>query len=145
MQRILTVLVVLALAALSGCRSLTACTGPADVGDGGASIPPLRVPPGMVEPNQKDALVVPELNEPPRPRAANSGCMDEPPSYFPGRRPGAEAPVESNPQPAPGQAVPPQAQPPQFELPQQEPAQREEPLPPDPQQAEPPAPQDPPG
>jgi hypothetical protein len=139
MQRILSVLIVLSLAALAGCRSLSSCTGPADIGDGGQSIPTLRVPPGMVEPNQKDALVVPELNEPPRPRAENSGCIDQPPSYFPDRRPGAEAPAESNP-PAPTRpAVPPQAEPPKFELPQGEPPQ------PEPSQAEPPRPDQPPG
>jgi hypothetical protein len=117
MQRILTALAVLALAALCGCRTLTSCGGPADVGDGGQSIPPLRVPPGMMEPNQKDALVVPELNEPARPRPDDGRCIDEPPSYFPDRRPGAEAPAESNPQPQPRPAAPPQAEAPQPEPP----------------------------
>jgi hypothetical protein len=118
MQRILTVLGVLALCVLAGCRSLASCGGSADIGDGGESIPPLRVPPGMVEPKQKDALVVPELNEPARPRPEGSACIDEPPSYFPDRRPGAESPAETNPARQPPQAEPPQAEPPQAEPPQ---------------------------
>lgn len=97
MRYFMTLLTVLILGALAGCKSTPGCEGVADVGDGGKSIPSLRVPVGMAEPNKKEALTVPELNEPERPRADGGKCLDEPPAYFPDRRPGAEANSETRP------------------------------------------------
>lgn len=91
MRNVLTVLLVAALATLGGCRTFTACQGPEDVGEGGQSIPPLRVPIGLEMPSTAEALKVPELNEPERPRTQTDACLDQPPSYFPNRTPGAEA------------------------------------------------------
>jgi len=97
MRYFMTLLTVLILGLLAGCKSISGCQGAADVGDGGKSIPPLRVPVGMAEPNKKEALKVPELNEPERPRPNGGKCLDEPPSYFPDRQPGAEASSETRP------------------------------------------------
>lgn len=91
MRILLTLSVIASLGALSACRTFTGCEGPADIGDGGETIPALRVPVGLEMPNTAEALRVPELNEPERPRQATDACLDQPPSYFPDRRPGAEA------------------------------------------------------
>ncbi|NJO12773.1 MAG: hypothetical protein HC872_04120 [Gammaproteobacteria bacterium] len=94
-----SVTLLVSAALLGGCGNLLTCQGPSDIGDGGRSIPPLRVPAGLAEINTREALRVPELNEPERPRD-DSKCLDQPPGYFPDRRVGAEAPAESRP-PAP--------------------------------------------
>jgi len=96
-------------ALLGGCGKLLTCQGPSDIGDGGKSIASLRVPAGLTEINTKDALRIPELNEPEPPQDKNK-CLDAPPSYFPDRRPGAEAPAETRPvtPPAPQSEAQPQ-------------------------------------
>lgn len=91
MRRVLSLLVVAVFGVLSGCRALSSCQGPSDIGDGGQSIPPLHVPVGLETPKSAEALKVPELNEPERPRKQSDKCLDQPPSYFPERKPGAEA------------------------------------------------------
>lgn len=91
-MRILPILSLIAsLGLLSACKTFTSCEGPADVGEGGQTIAPLRVPVGLEMPNTAEALRVPELNEPERPRQKTDSCLDQPPSYFPNRKPGAEA------------------------------------------------------
>ncbi len=103
MRQLISIFAASALVALSGCKALTACEGPTDVGEGGASIPPLRVPVGLAEPNTQEALRVPELNEPEAPRS-DGKCLDQPPSYFPNRRVGAESPKETQPDAKPQSA-----------------------------------------
>lgn len=91
MRMLPTLSLIASLGVLSACRTFTACEGLSDVGDGGQTIPPLRVPVGLEMPNTAEALRIPELNEPERPRRSKDACLDQPPSYFPDRRPGAEA------------------------------------------------------
>lgn len=108
-MRHLIPLLALLVVMMSGCRAIVGCQGPTDVGEGGQSIPPLRVPVGLAEPNKKEALKVPELIEPEPPRKPGS-CLDEPPSYFPDRRVGAEGPKETEPnKPAAAPEVKPEA------------------------------------
>jgi hypothetical protein len=86
----LTLLLIACVGALSACKTFSGCVGPSDIGEGGESIPPLRVPTELEMPNTAEALRIPKLNEPERPRPPDV-CLDQPPSYFPDRRPGAEA------------------------------------------------------
>lgn len=47
-----------------------------------ASVPPLRLPPGIDAPDTHASLVIPPLNEPaPPPRSLREPCLDEPPPY----------------------------------------------------------------
>ncbi len=47
-----------------------------------ASIPPLKIPPGLEAPDTTNALHLPQLNEPaPPPRTGQQPCLDEPPPY----------------------------------------------------------------
>lgn len=51
--------------------------------------PPLQVPAGMDAPSDRAALKVPPLDKPERKRAGSEPCLDEPPTFYPGRpRPG---------------------------------------------------------
>jgi uncharacterized lipoprotein len=84
------VLAVLA-ASVGGCKSFSACSAPS--GDGNdETIPPLEVPAGLEPPDTRNALKIPELSEPERPRTSADGCLEEPPSYFPDRRVGETPP-----------------------------------------------------
>jgi hypothetical protein len=79
-------------AALAGCRSFSAsCGEPASYGSD-ESIPPLEIPAGLEPPDTRNALKIPELTEPERPRTEAEGCLDEPPSYYPDRRVGEPVP-----------------------------------------------------
>ncbi len=44
-------------------------------------LPPLKIPVGLQAPNTRDALKIPELNEPEAPRAETDPCLEEPPAY----------------------------------------------------------------
>jgi uncharacterized lipoprotein len=47
-----------------------------------SSIAPLKIPPGLDQPDNTNALHVPELKEPaPPPRSGKEPCLDEPPQY----------------------------------------------------------------
>jgi uncharacterized lipoprotein len=59
---------------ISSCRELT-------VVDQANTIAPLRVPPGLDAPDTRNAIKVPELNEPERPRLPTDPCLSRPPSY----------------------------------------------------------------
>jgi uncharacterized lipoprotein len=48
-------------------------------------IPPLQVPAGLDSPAAKGALRIPALETPERKRADNEPCLDQPPTYYPGR------------------------------------------------------------
>lgn len=88
-----TAALALAALALTGCRSLS-CSPPPSTGEGD-SIPPLEVPLGMEAPDTRNALKIPELDQPERPRTKADGCLDAPPSYFPDRRVGEQPANES--------------------------------------------------
>lgn len=46
------------------------------------SAEPLRIPPGLDAPDTRNALKIPELNEPqPPPRGTGDSCLDAPPKY----------------------------------------------------------------
>lgn len=77
---------------LAGCgrMSMAACPEPPKEIMQGGSIPPLEAPVGLETPDTSQALRVPDLAEPEKPRTRAQGCLDEPPSYFPDRRVGAE-------------------------------------------------------
>lgn len=78
-------LVALAIS-LAGCSS-TSCLAPQNYGDDD-TIPPLEVPVGLDQPDTRNALKIPDLNEPERPRAKGDPCLDEPPPYYSNRRVG---------------------------------------------------------
>jgi hypothetical protein len=78
-------------ASLTGCRSTASCSEPSDTGSG-ASIPPLEIPAGLEPPDTRNALKIPELTEPERPRTEAEGCLEQPPSYYPDRRVGESVP-----------------------------------------------------
>lgn len=51
--------------------------------------PSLQVPAGMDAPSDRAAIKVPPLDKPERKRAGSEPCLDEPPTFYPGRpRPG---------------------------------------------------------
>lgn len=52
-----------------------------DVGAQARNLPPLKVPPGMDSPDTRNAIKVPPLDEPERPRSQQDPCLSSPPSY----------------------------------------------------------------
>jgi hypothetical protein len=77
-------------ACVAGCKSYS-CDAPQNYGNGD-TIPPLDIPAGLEPPDTRNALKIPELAEPERPRTKAEGCLDQPPSYFPDRRVGEPVP-----------------------------------------------------
>lgn len=77
---------------LAGCSSTT-CLSP-EYGSGD-TIPPLEVPLGLDAPDTRNALKIPDLNEPERPHAKGEPCLDEPPPYYSNRRSGDSKPSDS--------------------------------------------------
>jgi len=59
---------------VSSCRETTVVTE-------ARNLPPLKVPPGLDAPDTRNAIKVPELNEPERPRDPREPCLSQPPSY----------------------------------------------------------------
>lgn len=57
-----------------GCRER-------DVSRGAINRPPLQVPPGMDAPDTRNAVQVPPLSEPERPRAPTDPCLSAPPPF----------------------------------------------------------------
>lgn len=71
---------------LAGCGTFrgSSCHEPGPYASA-QSVPPLKVPPGLHAPDTRNALRVPELNEPePPPRKAGDPCLDAPPRYSTG-------------------------------------------------------------
>ena len=50
-----------------------------------AEIAPLQVPAGLDSPASRSPLKIPVLDTPERKRAAGEACLDQPPTYYPGR------------------------------------------------------------
>lgn len=71
---------------LSGCswmhhgKHSAKCREPA-VGGAAQNMPPLKVPPGLDAPDTRNAIKVPPLDEPERPRAPGDPCLSMPPSF----------------------------------------------------------------
>lgn len=73
----------MACSMLSACSWLgrgTSCREPA-IPANPVNQPALKAPPGLDEPDTRNAVRVPDLNEPERPRGANDPCLSAPPSY----------------------------------------------------------------
>ncbi|HJS21826.1 MAG TPA: hypothetical protein VJ764_04160 [Steroidobacteraceae bacterium] len=85
----MSVVMVVLAASVTGCRSFSCGAPPVGNDD---SIPPLEIPAGLEPPDTRNALKIPELSEPERPRTEADGCLEEPPSYFPDRRVGETPP-----------------------------------------------------
>jgi uncharacterized lipoprotein len=75
----------LALLALSGCswmhRNRVSSCRETTVVTEARNLPSLKVPPGLDVPDTRNAVKVPELNEPERPRDRHDPCLSQPPSY----------------------------------------------------------------
>jgi uncharacterized lipoprotein len=94
-MRIPTLLIAscLALALLPGCKS----HGPTCHQDnkdyvGAKELPPLKAPPGLEPPDTRNALKVPPLDTPERPRTKNEACLDVPPPFTTPKGPDAAKP-----------------------------------------------------
>ena len=76
----------LLLLALGGCswmhhgRHTAKCREPA-VGGEAKNMPPLKMPAGLDAPDTRNAIKVPPLDEPERPRAPDDPCLSMPPSF----------------------------------------------------------------
>ncbi len=83
-RKILAAITLAAIAvALTGCfsRSERSCHQPQAYA-AAEDLPPLRIPPGLETPDTRNALRVPELNEPEPPRRRGADpCLDTPPSF----------------------------------------------------------------
>ena len=81
--------VLLALLTLSACHPLRAlraiggtCHDPKKAYMKADSIAPLKIPPGLDNPDTTNALHIPALNEPaPPPRKVTDPCLEEPPPF----------------------------------------------------------------
>jgi len=71
-----------ALALLSGCSSLGggSCREPA-IPANPPDLPALQAAEGLDPPDTRNAVKVPELNEPQRTRSRDEPCLSSPPSY----------------------------------------------------------------
>lgn len=86
MNRIFRAVALLGLtSSLSGCGLFDIitvdCTEPQPY-ESSQEVPPLRVPEGLTAPNTRNALQVPEVTAPPRPKAEGR-CLDVPPEFAP--------------------------------------------------------------
>lgn len=89
MNVVLKVGVVVAVSlALSGCHPIRALKSRAfschvkQPYMASASVTPLQIPPDLDKPDRTDALVIPDLKEPPTPlRKGHDPCLDEPPPF----------------------------------------------------------------
>jgi hypothetical protein len=85
------VVAVAAALALTGCAGLRGgnChdTQPYQLAK---SVPSLQVPEGLSAPQSRNSLKIPDVDATARPRGPGDPCLDEPPSFYPGRpKPGA--------------------------------------------------------
>lgn len=76
------VVAVLALAAVSGCKSrMETCHQSNKDYAGAKEMPPLEAPAGLETPNTRNALKIPPLDTPERIRGKNEPCLDIPPPF----------------------------------------------------------------
>ena len=68
---------------LSGCfkSKMVSCNQTNKDYAGAKDLPPLQAPPGLDAPDTRNALRVPPLNTPERPRAKDEPCLSAPPPY----------------------------------------------------------------
>jgi uncharacterized lipoprotein len=80
---VLILSVVLAASTLAGCKSgkKTLCRQSNKDYVGAKELPPLKAPPGLEAPDTRNALKVPELKTPERPRGRDEACLDTPPPF----------------------------------------------------------------
>ena len=84
--RVVALLVAALLLSSSGCswfhhgKNSKRCREPA-VGGEVKDMPPLKVPSGLDAPDTRNAIKVPPLNEPERPRSPGEPCLSAPPSF----------------------------------------------------------------
>jgi uncharacterized lipoprotein len=78
----LAIAVASSLVLASGCKSLrTRSCNKSEPYAAAQDLQPLKIPPGLDSPDTRAALLIPELNEPEAPRAAEDPCLDEPPAF----------------------------------------------------------------
>lgn len=76
----------LLLLAQGGCswmhrgKHVARCREPA-IGGEANNLPPLKMPPGLDAPDTRNAIKIPPLNEPERPRTSTDPCLSLPPSF----------------------------------------------------------------
>jgi hypothetical protein len=119
MRRLTSILCLIALPAVrAGCHRDGVRDEPCIAGQQylkAQSVPPLRTVDGLAAPNTRNALKIPEVTAPLRVRSMREGCLDESPSFFPGRpKPGQKATAQpatptTPPGPAPAAGPPPEA------------------------------------
>jgi len=83
-MRIPTMLIAcaVALVLLPGCKSHgTTCKQDNKDYVGAQELPPLKAPPGLDPPDTRNALKIPPLDAPERPRGKNEACLDVPPPF----------------------------------------------------------------
>ena len=94
-MRIPTLLIAscLGLLVLSGCKSFgTTCKQDNKDYVGAKELPPLKAPPGLDPPDTRNALRIPPLESPERPRGKNEACLDVPPPFTNPKGPDAAKP-----------------------------------------------------
>lgn len=91
MQRVpAMVLVTFSSLALTGCASWREDCHAPQAYQAAESVPSLQVPEGLSAPQNRGALKIPDVGDTARRRGPGDPCLDEPPSFFPGRpKPGA--------------------------------------------------------
>jgi len=83
----------LGLLLLSGCKSHgPTCNQSNKDYVGAPELPPLKAPPGLEAPDTRNALRVPPLDTPERPRTKNEACLDAPPPFTNPKGPDAPPP-----------------------------------------------------
>ena len=94
-MRISTLLIAcfLGTALLAGCKSHgTTCKQDNKDYVGAEELPPLKSPPGLDPPDTRNALKVPPLDTPERPRGKDEACLDIPPPFTNPKGPDAAKP-----------------------------------------------------
>jgi uncharacterized lipoprotein len=85
---------IVCVTALAGCKSRMQTCSQSDKDYAGAKeMPPLQAPPGLETPDTRNALKVPPLNAPERPRGKDEPCLDAPPPFSPSGAPGSANPA----------------------------------------------------
>lgn len=111
------VLAAAASLALTGCASIGGenCHEPQEY-QVATSVPSLQIPEGLSAPQTRGALKIPDVGDTARKRGPDEPCLDEPPSFYPGRpkpgarpaaMPGGEKPPAAAPQAPAADAPPP--------------------------------------